>query len=343
MKKVVIIGGGFAGAYSAINLENHFDITLIDTKDYFEFTPGVLRCIVEPEHAEKIQSLHKNYLKKSKIVVGKVIDIRDRKVITYKDKIPFDYLIICSGSSYNAPFKEKNIVIGTRGKNLIESYKRVKDADHILIIGGGLVGVEIASEIMEKYPEKQMTIVHSQESLIQRNPIKAIRHAEDYFRNHNVELIKNERVIRKDGKYYITDKGSKIYADLAFLSTGISPNFEFLRKNYGHCLSEKNFLKVNDFLQLEGEKDIFAAGDIAEIREEKTAQNAEYHARVVVENIRRSEKGKELMKYKKAARVMVISLGKNDGILTYKKGVLTGIIPGILKSIVEWKEMRRFR
>jgi hypothetical protein len=38
-KKLVIVGGGYAGTYAAVKLQNHFDTTLIDTKSYFEFTP----------------------------------------------------------------------------------------------------------------------------------------------------------------------------------------------------------------------------------------------------------------------------------------------------------------
>ena len=65
MKKVVVIGGGFAGAYIARHLEKDFDVTLIDTKDYFEFTPGILRTIVFPKHMKRIQVLHTHYLHKS--------------------------------------------------------------------------------------------------------------------------------------------------------------------------------------------------------------------------------------------------------------------------------------
>lgn len=47
---MVIVGGGFAGACVAQALEPDFRVTLIDNKDYFEFTPSVLRTIVEPNH-----------------------------------------------------------------------------------------------------------------------------------------------------------------------------------------------------------------------------------------------------------------------------------------------------
>ncbi|PIZ83168.1 FAD-dependent oxidoreductase, partial [Candidatus Pacearchaeota archaeon CG_4_10_14_0_2_um_filter_05_32_18] len=46
MKNIVIIGGGFAGAKIAKALENYYGTVFIDDKDYFEFTPGILKTIV---------------------------------------------------------------------------------------------------------------------------------------------------------------------------------------------------------------------------------------------------------------------------------------------------------
>ena len=89
-------------------------------------------------------------------------------------------------------------------------------------------------------------------------------------------------------------------------------------------------------------ENIFAAGDVNDVKEEKTAQNAEYHAKTVVKNIINLEEGKELVPYETNSRIMIISLGRWNGILTCKNFTLTGFIPGILKSLVEWKTMRRY-
>src|SRR3989338_10845813 len=118
MKKVVIIGGGFAGSLIAKGLQDSFLTILIDTKDYFEFTPGILRTLVEPEHSIKIQVMHKTYLKKTTFIRGEVSEVTNNSVIIWKKKILFDYLIICSGSTYNKPIKEKNLVISTRAETL---------------------------------------------------------------------------------------------------------------------------------------------------------------------------------------------------------------------------------
>lgn len=340
MKTVIVIGGGFAGSYIAKKLEKKFDVTLIDTKDYFEFTPGVLRTIVEPEHIKKIQIMHSDYLKKAEIIIGEVKEITKEFVMVKGKKLNFDYLAICAGSSYNVPFKE-GVVIATRAKTLWKHSSDLKNAEKILIIGGGLVGVELAGEICWKYPEKRITIVHSFENLIQRNNEKAIKYAEKFLKKKGVEIIYNERLTGSKGGKFFTDKKNTIEADIAFLCTGITPNYEFMKKYFSDILNEKNQIKVNEFLQIEGENNIFAPGDLNNLNIEKTAQNAEKQAELVIKNILALEKNEELIAYKGKQTPLVISLGKYSGIFTHKNFNFFGIIPGFMKWAVEKKEIWR--
>ncbi len=342
-KRVVIIGGGFAGSTAARKLENDFNVTLIDTKDYFEFTPSVLRTIVEPEHIQKIQALHKNYLNKAVVIRGNVKEVNKKYAMVSKNKFPYDYLVICSGSEYNLPMKDKSTVTAARADVLAKYSKKLKESNSVLIIGGGLVGVELAAEIIEKYPGKKITIVHGNDALIERNPKKAREYAEKFLHKRKARIIFNEFVIKNKGNTCITDKKTEIKADLAFLCTGIKPNYRCMSKSLSYCLNEKKAIIVNEYLQVKGFSNIFAAGDITDVREEKTAQNAEMQANVAAKNIFNVEKGKNLEKYKSKPRIMVISLGKWDGILVYKNFVLTGLIPGILKSLIELKEMMKYK
>ncbi len=351
MKKIIIIGGGFAGALAAKKLEKEkFSVTLVDAKDYFEFTPSVLRTIFEPEHIKKIQVLHRNYLFKTRIIVGEVKKISEKNVIVkpindFQRKLYFDYLVIASGSSYNSPMKEKNLVVSTRANTLMDCYEKLCSSEKILIIGGGLVGVELAAEIIWHYGRnsKKIEIVHACPELIERNPKKARQYAEGFLEKNGVKIIFSERVVKGNKGTFTTDKGTKIKTDMAFLCTGITPNFEFMEENFSSLLNKENQVKVNQHLQLRGFSNIFVAGDIISVKEEKTAQNAECHAKIVVKNICRLEKKKKLCRYRPRPRIMVISLGKWNGILTYKNLSLTGIIPGVLKTLIEWKTMRRYR
>ena len=339
MKKIIIIGGGFAGTCCARNLEKYFEVTLIDTKDYFEFTPSVLRTLVEPEHALKIEVCHQQYLHKSTVLREEVISITDKIVKTKSQNLPFDYLIIATGSRYNSPIKEKNMIIAGRGEELRKYSQKLQEANTILIIGGGLVGVELAAEIVTAYPDKKIKMVHAHAELIERNLGKARKYAQQFLEKKGVKFIFNERVINHKKGVYKMDKKTSISCDLTFLCTGIVPNYEALQN---FALTGKKYIQVNDYLQVPGHSHIFAAGDITSIAEEKTAQNAEKQAAVVVKNIIHLEQGGALEEYLRAPRVMVISLGKWDGVLVYKNFVLTGIVPGMLKRVIEWKTMRKY-
>ncbi len=343
MKHLIIIGGGFAGAYIAKKLEQEFDVTLFDTKDYFEFTPSVLRTLVEPEHIKKIEVLHSRYLKRATIIRETVTRVLPTEITAGKKCYPFDYLVIASGSRYNSPIKEQDIIITMRGQELRNYAHKLDKAKQVLIVGGGVVGTELAAEICEKYPQKKITLVHAQSSLLERNPKKVCAYAEKFLRKRKVTLLFNERVTGGKAKRYQTDKNNTLTADLIFLCTGIIPNSEFLEKDLGHSLNERKFLHVNKHLQIEKHPTIFAAGDINDIKEEKTAQSAEQQAEIVYHNIRALERKEELKEYISTLRPMVISLGKRRGIFIYRNFVLTGIIPCVLKRMIEWKTMQRYR
>ncbi len=342
MKHVVIIGGGFAGSFIAKSLETRFDVTLIDNKDYFEFTPGILRTIILPQHSKKIQVLHSNYLKQTKIINGKVTKVSKTEVFIGTKKISFDYLVICSGSRYNTPIKEQNIVLATRAETLQKHHKKLDASKNVLIIGGGLVGVELAAEIIWKYKNKNITIVQSKNSLMDRNNLKAQEFAKKYLTKKGVKIIFNEIVLNNKKNVFITSRATTLKPDIAFLCTGIMPNSEFMQHNFKDKLTDKKFIKVNPFLQLEGSKNIFVAGDVNSILEEKTAQNSEEHAKLVIKNMIHQEKNEPLEEYKSSARAMVISLGPWCGILTYKTHTITGLLPGILKSVIELKAMQNY-
>lgn len=343
MKKVLVIGGGFAGASLARKLEKKFDVVLIDNKDYFEFTPGILRTIVEPEHIKKLQVLHTHYLKKAHFIRGEVNLVRERLISVNGKKMTFDYLAICSGSSYNLPMKESDIIPAVRAEHLRDCYSKLFNAKTILIVGGGLAGIELAAEICTHYHDKKITLVHSGERLCERNKIATSQYAENYLKKRGVRIIFGEKIIKNLGKSFVSSSGTEYKTDIAFLCTGIRPNFNFMKKIFSSSLNERNQIKVNEFLQVSGCKNIFAPGDINDLKVEKTAQNAERQADIVARNILALEKKQSLHKYIFQHTPMVVSLGKWCGIFEFDGFVLTGFIPGLLKNFIEWKEMRKLK
>lgn len=344
MKKLIVVGGGFAGSTIAKSLENEFDTILIDTKDYFEFTPGILRTIVEPGHIKKIQVLHSTYLKKAKFIRILVKVVNHNEIILENDKkLFFDYLAICSGSNYNDIFKQENVVVAIRADALRECHSKLRESKKVLIIGGGLVGVELAAEIIDCYKDKDIVLVHSKGCIIDRNHRKASRLAEEFLRGRGIKIMVDERLVESKGDNFTTNKGTEIKADMAFLCTGIKPNCEFFKVSFPDKIDEKSQIKVNEHLQVEGFTNIFASGDIASVNEEKTAQNAEKQAKIVVKNIRSLERNEKLHSYKSKARIMIISLGKRNGIFAYKNINFSGFVPAIMKWLIERMVMLKYR
>ena len=345
MKKVVVIGGGFAGTECAKSLQDQFKVTLIDTKPYFEYTPGILRSIVDLEHIKSVQKLHSHYLKRTDVVIDKVKEVT-KSYVKLRDsdkKIPFDYLVIASGSSYTNPIKEEGTITATRASHLRNSHEKLEKANKVLIIGGGLVGVELAAEIIETYPKKEVTICHSRDKLINRNHPKAISAVEKFFEKRNVKVIRGEKVKEFKKKHCVTDKGTKMKTDMVFTTTGIKPNYELMEKNFKDKITERKNILVNDFLQLPGFPNIFVAGDITSIKEEKTAQNAEDHAHVVIHNIKALENKGKLIEHSAKSRPMVISLGKYNGVLQNGNLVMSGLHIAFLKWFIERMVMWKYR
>jgi apoptosis-inducing factor 2 len=335
MEKLVIIGGGFAGTTIAKALEMKFDTTLIDSKDYFEYTPAILRTIVEPGHLNKVQRKHETYLKKAKVIVGHVSEVDEKFVLVDKEKIHYDYLVVCSGSDYNNPIKEQDVVIGSRSQHLKHSHEKLKNSNKILIIGGGLVGVELAAEICEHYHDKKISLVHSRDHLMPRNNPKTVAYVENFLLKRGVELVLNERIKEAKKGVFVTEKGKVLPYDMAFMTVGTKPNYDFMEKNFSKCLSDRHQIKVDENLRVVGCKNIFAAGDIIDLQEEKTAQNAEHHAHTIVHNILALESSREPKKYKSRKRMLVISLGKYNGVIEKEGFVLGGKIPALFKLVIE--------
>ena len=104
-KEVVIVGASFGGLAVQRELAGRDDlsITLVDFKDYFEYTPGVLRCFIDPSYLRHLScALPKRW---NALVTGEVtgvsataVTIRQADGSSYEHS--FDYLVLACGSTY---------------------------------------------------------------------------------------------------------------------------------------------------------------------------------------------------------------------------------------------------
>jgi NADH dehydrogenase FAD-containing subunit len=345
--RVVIIGGGFCGALAARLLDKRKDteVVLIDKKDYFEYTPSIHKVIFNSGYFKKITVPFNHFLKNTRVVTGKLKQVTSEFVEVDEEKITFDYLIISSGIDYPVFLENKeNVCVLKSGIEAAQMGAKIISQEHILIIGGGLIGTEIAGELVTKTKGKRLVIVHHPDRLLERNPLKASKYARDFLESHGAQIFFDEKVVDHKGNTFITDKGRKIDAESALWCAGIKCNPWFMQGFPDSIFTERKALKVNEFLQLEGYPNIFVGGDINSVQEEKTAQNAERHAHLIIKNLDRLQKSHSLIAHKPRSAPLVISLGDWTGIMTLPNGwVITGIFPGILKWLIEWWVLRTYK
>ncbi|CEG84503.1 hypothetical protein RMATCC62417_18297 [Rhizopus microsporus] len=77
--RVVVVGGGFTGFTVASILDQmpRFYVTLIDTKDSFEYTPGIVKKIVNPDQSSSLRVRHDAYVKNGRVIIGYAEELCD--------------------------------------------------------------------------------------------------------------------------------------------------------------------------------------------------------------------------------------------------------------------------
>ncbi|MBI2671949.1 FAD-dependent oxidoreductase [Candidatus Woesearchaeota archaeon] len=342
----VIVGGGFCGALCAKILErkSSLSIALIDKKPYFEFIPAIPKVVINKNYSKKIKAPFIEILRKTKFILDEVTKITKDTIYTRSRTIKFKYLIICTGTEYPIKLKNKKNVHTLKFSNEGEAInKDLEKFNDVLIVGGGIVGSEIAGELATQ-TNKKVTMLHSRDRLINRNPEKASQYVLDFLTKKGVTVYFNEKVTEHTENTLKTNKGHVYEGHIVIWCTGITFKVPFLDKKYfSLSIEEDGHVKVNQYLQVNNYENIFAGGDIINTKEEKTAQNADRHAKTIAYNILHLESKKRLKKYKPRTGPLVISLGPWKGLFVAGNFVITGLIPGLMKHLIEMAVMFRMK
>ncbi|MET4780792.1 NAD(P)/FAD-dependent oxidoreductase [Glaciihabitans sp. UYNi722] len=198
MPKILIVGGGYAGFYTALKLESSLrpgeaDVTVVDPLPYMTyqpFLPEVAAGSIEPRHA--VVS-HRRHLRKTNVVTGKVTNIdhaNKKATITppVGDAWDYDYdIVVVTAGSVSRTFPIPGIADEAIGLKNIEEAIAVRDRvltnfdkasnlpagperDRLLtfsVVGGGFAGIEIfgelrslASALLRYYPAIKFNDTH---------------------------------------------------------------------------------------------------------------------------------------------------------------------------------------
>jgi len=140
-KKIVIIGGGFAGLAACRALRNR-NVTLIDSKEYFEYTPGILKNFVDrwttlSLHIKFETLCQKRAYKGLKFKRCSITSIENGVAKSETGEVfPFDYLIIAPGRGYKAPIASIETTEEKRKRTFQSVNEQLKRSTSVVVAGG---------------------------------------------------------------------------------------------------------------------------------------------------------------------------------------------------------------
>ena len=338
---VLIIGGGFAGVSAAQALETQgIKTLLVDRKDYFEVTFAMLRNVSAPEMTNNsARKKYKEFLN-GQFLQGSIKDL-DEQTATLEDgtQISFKESIIASGTRYpSMPVAKSDSAMSIKERNdeLKQYHQQLKTAKKVMVIGGGVVGVELAGEIAYAMPNTQVSLAHNSDVLLNGFKPKAQQKSLQQLEALNVKILFNSRYAKTSSGYVDSNSGTVSDADVVFEATGVLPNNEFLKNKLSKSLNSRGFVKVNQQLEVQGYNHLYALGDIADVGEAKLGYLAQQQGDYVAAAISKKRKGKSAKGYKRNPLMALIPVGQKKGVVQLPFAVTT------LKPLVNMKQKDLF-
>ncbi|MBN2293386.1 MAG: FAD-dependent oxidoreductase [Pirellulales bacterium] len=319
--KVVIVGGVAAGpkvAAKVIRLIPDADVTIVEKGEFLSYagcglpyyvsgvvkeqaelmsTPvGVIRDSV---FFQKVKNVHVlNHTEATKIDrVGKRVQVRNGSNAT-ESWLDYDKLVLATGGDPVVPslpnVKLENIFTlhGVHDAEGIKTLLSQNKARDVVIVGGGLIGVESTEALVEK--GCRVTIVEMLPQIFGMLDWEIAKLVEQHMESHGVKVLTGTKLESFEGngkvEWVVTDQ-SRLSADLVIIAIGVRPNVE-LARDAELEIGTTGAIKVDQHMRT-SDPDIYAAGDCVECHDLLTGEpcyvplgsTANKQGRVVANNI----------------------------------------------------------
>lgn len=324
-KRVVIIGGGFAGLELARKLnKKQYQVILIDKNNYYQFQPLFYQVATGGLEPSSISYPHRKSFQKQEGVYfrmceAKRVDAEKSIVDTTIGNIEYDYLVVATGcdTNYfgNETLKESTFALKSVSESLLmrnrillslEEAVGARDEEHLkeiltfVIVGGGATGVELSGALADMrktilpkdYPEvdfdkMEIHLVDASPRLLFAMSEQASAGAAKTLKERGVIIHQDVFVKSYEKPFVEISNGTQLRSRNVFWVAGVKPNSI-------EGLDEKAYnrgrLVVNGFNQVEGYDNIYAIGDTALMIDEDTPRGHPQVAQVALQMARRVAK-----------------------------------------------------
>jgi NADPH-dependent 2,4-dienoyl-CoA reductase/sulfur reductase-like enzyme len=284
MEHIVIIGNGISGVTAARHIRKNSDkeITIVSAETDYFFSRTALMYVymghLKFEHTQPYESWFwkKNRINLKKGYVSKIHSGSNKIEFSDGEQLAYDKLIIATGSKPNKfgwPGQDLNGVMGMYHKQDLENLEKYapdnKTCKRAVIVGGGLIGIELA-EMLHSRNIPVTFLVREKSfwgSVLPKGESEMVNR--EILSNHiDLRLGVNLKEIKSDAignvqSIVITETGEEIECNVVGLTAGVTPNIDFLKDS---GLEIGRGVKVNRFLET-NIKNIYAIGDCAEQHE----------------------------------------------------------------------------
>lgn len=348
--RVVIVGGGFAGVKTALELANKrgFLVQLISSQTNFEYHGALYRSATGRSPREVVVPLRQIFkrAKNVELVLDTVAAISpQRKVLRSEtgNEYAYDTVILAMGNSVNyfgiAGMDQNSFAMTTMPQTialrnrLIELFRENGTEPVIAVVGAGATGTELAGELQtlarrvaRKYGNR---LVHPKVILIEGSDrvlpmLDPVLSGKAYKRLQKlgVELRLDTRVDScQPGKVCLA--GGDLAADVVVWTAGSTPvSFYANHPKVFHL--ERGRVNVDTFLRPEGHEYIYVLGDNANTQFSGMAQTALHDAKFVARNLLRQQRHLKPVAYRAWHPVYVVPIGEKWAVLQSQKHLLSG-------------------
>ncbi|MGG1115062.1 NAD(P)/FAD-dependent oxidoreductase [Halalkalibacterium halodurans] len=348
MKKLVVLGGGYGGMrilqrLLPNDLPSDWEITLVDRLPY--------HCLKTEYYALAAGTASDHHLRVSfpedprlSTRYGSVasIDLASKTVLFEEgEPLTYDTLIIglgCEDKYHGVPgAKEHTYSIQSMEatRRTYEALNNVRPEGVVTIVGAGLSGVELASELRESRPDLTIKLLDRGDIILSMFPRRLSNYVQNWFIDHGVDIINKSNVTKvEEGAVYNHDE--RIESDAIIWTAGIQPNV--VVRNLDVEKDQQGRVVLTPHHHLPTDEDVFVVGDCASLPHAPSAQLAEGQAEQIVTVLKKRWNNESLPDEFPRIKLKGVlgSLGKKHGFGLMGERTLIGRVPRVLKSGVLW-------